>query len=536
MSLARSSATAARESVARAARPLLLSLPLLGICAAIPVAAPASAFQDRSPAAGAAKQGIAWHGCGKRLQCANVRVPLDWDHPSGRKIRLAVIRHLASRPEQRIGSLFINPGGPAGSVQETRVGGATYDAAGQGRFDVVGWDIRGAGESTHVRCFRSEKRRAAFFHHWSIPTTRAAARQYLHKTAALARRCGKLSGALLRHISLADTAHDLDHLRRLVGDRRLTFLGVSAGTVIGQTYANMYPKRVRAMVLDGVLDPVTYTRGTEAGYANQLRYSDRGFAGFLSLCQRAGPTRCALAGHGEAVAKRVKRLLARLRRTPIPAPSATPPGELAYGDALSAIVVSMSAGPAVWPEMAAQLESAVRGDGSDLATRGRLLTAVFSSQTVPPGLPAVALTCADSPARQGPRAWRRVVNRLTGVSYIYGPVLSWWRWAPCASWPVRSSDPYTGPWNATTKTPILVIGTNHDPNTPYADARRSARRLGNAVLLTHDGYSHTSPGDPSTCVKGATSSYLVELVTPPRGTVCPSDHQPFDPKFGEPLP
>jgi pimeloyl-ACP methyl ester carboxylesterase len=278
MSPAGSSAAASREYVARCAHPLLFSLPILIICAAILVAAPATASQGRFPAP---KQGIAWHGCGKHLQCANVRVPLDWEHPHGRKIELAVIRYLASRPGQRIGSLFTNPGGPAGSVQQVRDEGAALDAAGRGRFDVVGWDIRGAGESTHVRCFRSEKRRAAFFHGWSIPTTRAAARRYLHKTAELARRCRKVSGALLRHISLADTAHDLDYLRRLVGDRRLTFLGISAGTVIGQTYANMYPRRVRAMVLDGVLDPVTYTRGTEAGYANQLRYSDRAFAGFL---------------------------------------------------------------------------------------------------------------------------------------------------------------------------------------------------------------------------------------------------------------
>ena len=148
----------------------------------------------------------------------------------------------------------------------------------------------------------------------------------------------------------------------------------------------------------------------------------------------------------------------------------------------------------------------------------------------------MALTCADSPARQSPRAWRKVLDRLTGVSFIYGPVLGWWRWAPCASWPARSADRYTGPWNASTKNPILVIGTRFDSNTPYANATRAARRLGNAVLLTHQGYGHTSDSDPSTCVKRATSRYLIDMVVPPRGTVCPSNRQPFDPRFGEPLP
>ncbi|UGS34156.1 alpha/beta hydrolase [Capillimicrobium parvum] len=510
---------------------------VLACCAAIVLAGSADANASRGPGVRAqtARTAIAWHGCGKQLQCARVAVPLDWNRPHGRKIRLAVIRRAASRTEQRIGSLFVNPGGPGGSVEKVREDGTALDAAGQGRFDVVGWDIRGAGASTHVRCFRREKRRAAFFDDWSIPFTAAASRRQVGTTASLARRCGKVSGALLRHISLADTARDLDHLRRLVGDRRLTYLGISGGTLIGQTYANIYPTRVRAMVLDGVVDPVTYTRGTEAQYVNELSYADHAFEGFLSLCDRAGSARCALAGRGPSAATRVERLLARLRRAPMPAPSATPPGPLTYGDALSAILVDMSGGPAKWPEMATALDAAARGDGADLATTGRILTTVFSSPTVAPGLPAVALTCADSPSRQGPRSWHRVVRRITDVSAIYGPVISWWRWAPCASWPARSADRYTGPWNATTRSPILVIGTTHDPNTPYANARRSARRLGNAVLLTHDGYSHTSPLDPSSCVKRAISAYLVRLATPPRGAVCRSDRQPFDPEFGQPL-
>jgi len=519
-------------------RNLLFASAALGGGCFIALSTGAAAAPDPAPRANAVGAPIAWGPCdapGPDLQCAQVRVPLDWDHPGGRKIKLAVIRHLASRPQERIGSMFMNPGGPGGSIQDVRDEGATLDAAGQGRFDVVGWDIRGAGDSTHVRCFRSEKRRVRFFRNWSIPTVGRPARHIVHKAAALARRCGDLSDGLLRHISTADTARDLNHLRRLVGDRRLTYLGISAGTLIGQTYANMFPRRVRAMVLDGVLDPVAYTRGTAANYAHELRFSDRAFAGFLSLCQSVGPARCALAGGGP-VAPRVDQLLARLRRAPLPAPTADPPGELTYGDALAAIVVNMSAGPATWPDLAAQLDAAAGGDGSALATAGRLVTSAFAAQDAAPGLPAVALTCADSPAREGSDAWRDVLDRISDVSYIYGPVLTWWRWAPCASWPARSADRYAGPWNATTKNPILVIGTRFDPNTPYGDARRTARRLGNAVLLTHDGYSHTSPRDPSACVKSAVSDYLVGLVTPPRGTVCPSDRQPFDPDFGEPIP
>ena len=489
-----------------------------------------------SPRAGN-RASIDWGPCKRpepRLQCARVRVPLDWDHPNGRKIHLAVIRHLASKPKQRIGSLFVNPGGPAGSVDQVKHDGVKLDAAGRGRFDIVGWDVRGAGESTRVRCFRTQRSWRRFFDGWAlpIPGTTEEQRRFLGKAAELTRRCGKHSGRLLAHISTADTVRDLDYLRSLVGDRRLTYYGISAGTFIGETYANMFPGRLRAMELDGIVDPIAYTKGNEAGFANQFTAADQGFKNFLSLCQQAGPARCALAGHG-SVAKRVARLMARLKRHPLPAPSASPKGRLTYADALQAIVGGLSQGPATWPQMARRFEAAIRGDGSKLLRLGRALTTVFSDQVTAPGLPGIGLVCADSPARQGRSAWRRVLGRLTHVSSIYGPVVFWWRWAMCSQWPARSADRYTGPWNAKTRNPILVVGTNHDPNTPYANARRVARLLGNARLLTHDGYSHTSPPDPSSCVERATSAYLVHLVTPHPGTVCPSNHQPFDPSFAK---
>ncbi len=311
-----------------------------------------------------------------------------------------MIRHLASRPGKRIGSLFVNPGGPSGSVFQVRNEGENLDAKGKGRFDVVGWDVRGRAQSTHVRCFRNDQSRLKFFRNWSIPDTRQASLAMVRKSAGLGRRCGRLSGRLLRHISTADTARDLDYLRRLVGDRRLTYMGISAGTFIGQTYANMFPRRVRAMVLDGVLGPVAFTKGPKANYVNELKYTDRAFDGFLSLCEKAGPERCELAGHGP-VAPRVGALLERLRRGPIPAPG-SPGGQLTYGEALQALVAQMSGSPGSWPGLAASLEQAVEGDGSELEVWSSALTDAFSRSSPGPGLPAFALTCADSPARQSP--------------------------------------------------------------------------------------------------------------------------------------
>jgi pimeloyl-ACP methyl ester carboxylesterase len=333
----------------------------------------------------------------------------------------------------------------------------------------------------------------------------------------------------LPHISTADTARDLDYLRRLVGDRKLTYVGLSYGTYLGQTYANMFPGRVRAMLLDGIVDPVPYSKDAEARVASQGSGSDAVFAQLVSLCQKLGPKRCALAGGGQTAAHRIKGLFARVRRAPLPAPTASPAGELTYSD----LVVSQYNRlrlPETWPQDAKDLAAAVRGDGSALATEARSL---LTPASVTGATTSAAISCADAPAHQGSRSWPEVIGRLRRGSRFYGALLGWWLWAPCASWPVRGQDNYRGPWNATTPNRILLIGTRHDPATPYVNAARSARRLGNAVLLTLNGYGHVSFHDPSACIDGARVAYLVNLITPPKGTACESDKQPFAAGFGQ---
>jgi hypothetical protein len=148
---------------------------------------------------------------------------------------------------------------------------------------------------------------------------------------------------------------------------------------------------------------------------------------------------------------------------------------------------------------------------------------------------STALLRGDCPARQNARQWPQVVHRLEAVSSIGGPVMGWLH-AACAPWPTHSANRHTGPWTATTPNPILLIGTRFDPVAPLANAQLAERRLGNEVLLTHDGYGHLSQSDPSPCVMQVPGSYFVDLTTPPRGTTCPSDHLPIDPDFGQPAP
>ena len=509
------------------------------ICAVLACVATSSSTAAAAKVSGITET-IVWKPCGEQLQCARVQVPLNWDRPGGRTIHLAVIRHLASDPDRRAGTFFFNPGGPGSSgvdMIKDPFSAELLDAAGGGRFDIVSWDPRGVGASTHVRCFQSELASDRFWGELTVPTTDAASKAYRHKAAGYARRCGKVSGALLRHISTADTVRDLDYLRKLVGEPKMNYVGWSYGTFLGQTYANTYPNRVRAMVLDGVVDAVAYVRGRESSVTNVLTPASPVFAKFQTVCQKAGPERtrpdgktagCALVGRAP-VATRVEHLLNRARRHPIPAPSAVPPGPLTYSKLLTSIFPQLR-NPGGWPDWAKDIDAALDGDGSALAN---------VANANPPGAggaPApVAIGCADSPARHPLRAWPRVIDRFTRTSTVAGPVLGWWLWAPCAAWPATSADRYTGPWNAETKNPVLVIGTRHDPNTSYDNARATAKRLGNAVLLTHDGFGHISFVDPSDCVVAAYRAYLVRLQPPTKGTVCPSNRVPFDPDFGEPV-
>lgn len=471
--------------------------------------------------------GIDWHPCdpNPELECADVPVPVDWADPDGKQLTLAVLRHPASKPDQRIGTMFIDPGGPGDTgVGLVRGGGGDIDEWGRGRFDVIGWDPRGTHGSSPMHCFNSDAEEAAFWNGVAIPSTPAESAAFAERTTDLAQRCGQVMGDLLNHISTVDTVRDLDHLRELVGDDKITYVGLSYGTMIGQIYANMFPGKVRAMLLDGVVDPVAFTTSAETRSAADSASTDEVFGKFLELCEQAGPDKCALAGHGETAADRVAGLFAQARQAPIPAPN-SPAGQLVYSD-LQVSSFSPLRDPHLWPGYAQQLEAAVEGDGSALATAAYQWREPKSwAETTK----STSISCLDGPATKPVSDWPTVIGDLTAGSAMSGAIQGWWLWAPCASnWPGTSEHRFTGPWDAETGVPIVLIGTRYDPNTAYRNAQHAEELLGNAVLVTHDGYGHVSIQDPSVCIDQMRTSYLVDLVAPAKGTVCAADGRPFN--------
>lgn len=489
-------------------------------------AATSAAATSGAVTSGAAATGIDWTACGDRLECADVPVPLDWADPEGEQITLAVIKHEASKPDQRIGSMLMDPGGPGDTgVGLIRNAGDEIDNWGDGRFDLIGWDPRGTNASSPVKCFADDAEAAAFWDGAVFPSTPEESDAYAARMTDLAQRCGKAMGPLLSHISTTDTVRDMDRIRELLGEQTITYSGLSYGTMIGQMYANMFPDRVRAMMLDGIVYPPDYVTSSETRSTNDAAGTDEVFDKFLTLCDQAGPDKCALAGHGEPAATRVARLFEQVRQAPIPAPNASPPGELHLTD-LKTVSFAPLRDPHLWPEFAEQLNAAVDGDVSALATAAEAARtpAAFDEATK-----SSAISCLDGPASKTIDDWPTVIGNLNASSTMSGAVQGWWLWAPCAAnWPAKSTDRYTGPWNATTTTPILLIGTRYDPNTAYRNAVRSQLLLGNAVLLTHWGYGHLSVQDPSACTEAARTRYLVDLELPAPGTVCMADQQPFN--------
>ena len=495
----------------------------------------ATLIAGASPAAaggGPATPRLSWQACTDGppgAQCAMASVPLDYDKPRGSAIGIALARIPATSPAGKLGTVFINPGGPGGSGVGLALGGFgefLRDNLG-GRFDVVGFDPRGVGASTPLRCFAGPADLEAFFARLEVlfPYRVEQERPYFATTTELAGRCLARGGTIARQMSTADVARDLDLLRRAVGDRRLTYLGFSYGSYLGNTYANLFPRNVRALVIDGVLDPRLWSSGWQIKSDRVATQEE--FEEFLRLCDAAGDE-CAFAAPGGSAA-RWERLARSLRTSPVTLPD----GSTYSYDFLIADATSAMYGPEDWPgyaELFDVVADAALGDraaASRIGTlRGGLLDRWHPARDEPydNGLDAYyGNQCADTEYPRTLAAFH-VVGRYAEAGSRFGPYW-WWQNAPCANWPT-APDRYTGPWTARTSAPVLVVGNYFDGVTDYAGAQASARLLRNSRLLSYAGWGHTAYGR-SACTTEHVDRYLLTGALPPRGTVCPANPNPF---------
>ncbi len=482
-----------------------------------------------------------WRQCrkAKRFECTKARVPLDYDEPGGDTIRLRLTRLPAGEPARRIGSIFLNPGGPGGSgvgfVQA--IGRFLYSDEVRARFDLVGFDPRGIASSAPIQCFDTTQDAidvlgiAPFF----FPVSRAEEKLWIESDRVYSEACAERAGPILDHMSTANVARDLDLLRQAVGDEALTYAGYSYGSYIGSTYANMFPDEVRALIIDGVLDPISWStgRGNEAEtlpVSARLKSAEGAYdtlLSFFSLCD-AGGKNCAFSGGNP------KRRYARMARSIRLDPLELPDGRggtfpFTYAD-LVGITLNSMYDPGSWPDLAEFLKE-IRGFVYPRRAAAALdaLLARFGPlgekryQQIVEGFAGVL--CADSDNPSEASAWSEAARAGDRAHPYFGRP---WVWISsiCASWPGADDDRYMGPFDRPTANTVLVIGNVHDPATRYQGAVSAAETMPNSRLLTLDGSGHTSLF-LSGCIDGYVDTYLLTGEVPPAGTVCPVDEVPF---------
>lgn len=453
---------------------------------------------------------ISWESCGPEhpgFECGTVQVPLDYDNPRGATTYLALARKPATDKARRIGSLFLNPGGPGGSgVQYALGAGNRLSENLQGRFDIVGFDPRGIGKSDPLHCFPTAEAAAKFFEGIpGIPYQAAQQRPFFDRYRSLAQEC-RDDQAITNHMSTADVARDLDLLRRALGDRKISYLGFSYGSFVGTTYANMFPNNIRALAIDGVLNPVLWSGGRQI--ESDRLASKEVFDQFLKLCDEA---KCPFSPNS---AQRWQDLLKSVRAKPIQL------GDEVYTyNAVIGRAIGTGYAPDAWPAIADLLDKL-----SDAST-GTSVTAAAEPDYDNSFDAYNGNHCADT---EYPRDFNtyRAISRYAEAGSEFGPYW-WWGTSACANWPTNA-DRYTGPWNHRTSAPVLVVGNYYDGATDYRGAQAVARQLPNSRLLSYAGWGHTAYG-VTKCITDHMNAYLLDVKLPPEGTVCAANPNPHLP-------
>ncbi|MCS7477537.1 alpha/beta hydrolase [Umezawaea endophytica] len=433
---------------------------------------------------------IAWHACPEvpEAECGTLRVPVDWAEPRGESFDLAVSRRTATDPARRIGVIVADPGGPGGSGAAFAQALALFGPEVRARFDVVGFDQRGTGDSAFVRCSED-----LLGHGPSTdPVDQAGFDALVAHNRALIADCRARSGPVFDHADAGQSARDLDALRRALGERKVNYVGLSYGTVLGQAYAERFGGHLRSMILDSTVDHSADTRR----FVNDRAASvEAAFTEFVKWCDRT-PT-CAV--HGRDV-------------------RATWEDALDGADAVGwgrasfiGLVHNMLYQPA-WAEIAQYV--------SDLAAEKPPLSAAFEYNYLAVRL---ATVCQDFSLRvRDHRDYARLrAEELRLAPTTRGSDLGHDEAMSCAG---VTGPPANPPHRLTIRTgpKILIMNSRHDPATPYAWAKSIHRQApAHTALLTYDGWGHIAY-DRSDCTRGVAETYLFTLRTPAEGASCPA--------------
>jgi pimeloyl-ACP methyl ester carboxylesterase len=443
------------------------------------------------------------------VSCARVPVPLDYAHPTGPSISIGLIRLHYADQTNRIGSLLVNPGGPGASGVFLAIGlAASLSDDVLQHFDLVGFDPRGVGLSAPLTCL-SDAQKDQLNNLFPDVRTAAGFSEAKQASTTLASACNAKYGAALADYNTVATARDMDRIRTAVGDSTLNYLGYSYGTRLGSVYAHLFPTHIRVAALDGPVDPVASDLTT---FANQLKGFESAFDQFAADCLTR--PECKVLGNPR---QDVYQLVAKANATPIPT-SARGDDRKASGAIVLTGVLSALYDQTEWSSLGDALIQAQHGDAKGLfALADQYNERDASGHYSNIDEANTAISCNDSPV--GPSD---ATIRTTAAQWAKAyPMFGLWSAATLFSCQVWQPDRHPLPAvSAPGSPPILVIGTIHDPATPYAAAGVLAKALGTGRVLTWDGEGHTAYGK-SDCIDQKVNAYLINRTVPAAGTVCP---------------
>lgn len=456
-------------------------------------------------------QAIDWNSCGD-LDCAEITVPLDWSTPDGDTIEIAVIRHMATDP---IGNLVVNPGGPGASgvdfVRDNIEGVGT--ASMREKYNIIGFDPRGTGQSSPVKCL--EPKGLDEFLYGVSPYESGSAEDLAWSRASIKKfvdGCAKNTGPLLGHLDTQSAAKDMDVLRSYLLDDKLDYLGFSYGTLLGATYATLFPDRVGRFVLDGAENPTVSDADKSF---NQLKGFELALHNYAADCVTR--SECPLDGPTDRALEQIKAWLLDVEDNPVPTSDGR---DLNIAGAVTALILAMYSED-YWQYLTQGLNEVKDGNGDTLLRMADFYNDRNDDGTYGTNIleANIAISCLDSRQPADMESMKAENARLAKVGKVFA---RYWQYGAltCEKWPYPVVTP-PADYRAEGAPTIVVIGTTGDPATPFEQAVSLAHDvLADGFLITYEGEGHTAYGRSNSCVDDAVDGFLLDGVLPAKEPVC----------------
>jgi pimeloyl-ACP methyl ester carboxylesterase len=453
--------------------------------------------------------------CGEGLFCADVQMPMNWDDPASEPIVIATSYRKADKKDP-LGFVLFNPGGPGASGYDWVLESSDFLGTKKLRenFNILGFDPRGVGRSSAVSCLTDSETDEFLYNvtgfelgsDEDLAASRAAIKDFGAK-------CLEETGELLAHVDTVSAAKDMDVLRAVLGQEKLHYLGYSYGSLLGTTYATMFPDRVGQFVLDGAIDP---TVSDEQQTLFQIEAFEKALMAFLEACEQY--TDCPFTGFVEGDLETIGKFFLELESKPLPTQSGR---ELTIWAAVTGLIMPLYS-ESYWPYLATAFDMALnKGQGdvfmlladqyNDRGEDGTYSTNVLAAN--------YAISCLDSRSSSNIFSMRRQNSALLEAAPTLG---RYWQFGAlrCESWPFEVKQSPVS-YKATGAPTILVVGTTGDPATPYAQAQSLAGEiLDDAFLLTYDGQGHTIYGQQVDCVDNVVDAFFISGKLPAADPYC----------------